>query len=92
MTAGIESAQAINFAIGLDVAMRSLNGLGNACDCLLVDLPAGTPLFLDGTNVGKGPRVALFLEPGKYELYAAIGQRLVTETIAFATRRRLKLE
>jgi len=92
VTAGIESAQAINFAIGLDVAMRSLAGLADACECLMVDLPAGTPLFLDGANVGKGPRVALYVEPGTYELSAAIGQRLATHTIAFTTKARVRLE
>lgn len=77
VTAGILAAQNINFATRADLALRSLDRLGGACDCLVVTAPAGAPIFVDGRMVGTGPRVTVIVGDGPHTVFAVIGGKRV---------------
>ncbi|MDR0966192.1 MAG: serine protease [Myxococcales bacterium] len=87
-TAGIPSANNVNFGIRIDVAPQVLSQLADEC-CLVVLVPADVPLFVDGKMVGKGPRVVLPAEARAYEVSAVIGGQLRREEVSFPAQRRL---
>lgn len=62
----------MNFAIRADVALRVLSLLGAKCACVTVTAPADANVFVDGTLVGKGPRVVFPAEPRTYEISALV--------------------
>jgi S1-C subfamily serine protease len=72
VTAGIDSAQSINFAIRSEVVLRSFEELAGSCDCLTIAAPADVPVFVDGKMAGKGPRVMLSARPKTYEVFVVI--------------------
>lgn len=75
-TASLERAQNLNFAIRMDVALLGLAQLGPVCECLVVRVPAGVPVFVDGAMAGTGPRVAVPATAGEHEIFAIIGGRI----------------
>ncbi len=76
VTAGIAEANAINFAIKVDVAPQHLPKLRGYCRCLTILAPAGVPVFVDGRLAGKGPIVVVIAEKRPYEVFAVIdGER-----------------
>ena len=81
VTAGMSSAQAINFAIPSDVALRSLRGLEPVCSCLIIQAPAGVPIYVDGQSVGAGPRVVEPVADGEHKVFAVIGGRKVEAVV-----------
>jgi S1-C subfamily serine protease len=83
VTSGIKQANAINFAIRADVAVRSLSRLSTAAGYLVVTAPAGASVFVDGVHAGAGPRVALPARPGRREILVVVGARLERRVIEF---------
>ncbi|MCX4246354.1 S1C family serine protease [Paraliomyxa miuraensis] len=76
VTAGIQEAQNLNFAIRVDVAARVLPRLREHCDCLVVHAPEGVPIFVDDELVGHGPVAVVVAEPGSHHAFAVVkGQR-----------------
>jgi serine protease Do len=92
VTAGLDNAQAINFGIGIDVAIRALGRLADACDCLVVDAPKNVPVFVDGKMAGKGPRVLVYSEPRTIEVYAVVGGKMRAQQVAWPKVRKVSLE
>lgn len=70
VTAGLSDAQAINFAIRTDTAIQRLPYLRSFVDCVVVEAEAGAAIQVDGHFVGKGPSMALFVEPGQHTFSA----------------------
>ena len=87
VTAGLAEAQAINFAIRTDTAIQRLPYLRSLVDCLVVEAEAGASIQLDGQFVGKGPEVALFVEPGKHTVSTVVGGRRLKERVDFPRQR-----
>jgi S1-C subfamily serine protease len=83
VTAGIKEANAINFAIRADVAVRSLARLSSVAGYLVVTAPVGANVFVDGAHAGVGPRVALPAKPGRREILVVVGGRLERRVIEF---------
>jgi S1-C subfamily serine protease len=72
VTAGINDAQSINFAIRSEVVLRSFAEVPGNCECLTIAAPPEVPVFVDGKMVGKGPRVVLPVQPGTYEVFVVV--------------------
>lgn len=91
VTAGILEAQNINFAIKIDVALRSLSALEPFCDCLVVRAPEGVPIFVDGKPAGQGPRALANVSAGAHKVFAVINGKRVEATITFPAQHDLTL-
>lgn len=91
VTAGITDADAINFGIKIDVALRELKPLGARCDCIVVAAPAGVPVFVDGVMRGVGPRVVVPAKPGAHEVVAVIKDKRHRHTLQVPEQRSLNL-
>ena len=91
VTAGLTDAQSINFAIPLQQAIAHLSQLTERCDCLVVNLPDNTPLYVNDVLVGTGPRVVLMVEEADYTLAALIDGRLQRRTIRWPASRSVTL-
>jgi serine protease Do len=91
VTAGIQKAQSINFAIRSSEALRRFARLAGprppassvAPAALTVIAPEGAPVFVDGASVGKGPRVTAAVSPGEHEALAIIGGAAVRQRVTF---------
>lgn len=83
VTAGIKEANAVNFAIRADVAVRALSRLSALAGWLVVTAPPGAVVFVDGAHAGVGPRVALPVRPGRHEVLVTAGARLERRVIEF---------
>ncbi|TXD35149.1 trypsin-like serine protease [Lujinxingia vulgaris] len=91
VTAGLTDAQSINFAIPLQQAIAHLPALSERCDCLVVNLPPNTPLYVNDVLAGTGPRVVLMVEEGSYALAALINGRLQRRTVRWPASRSVTL-
>lgn len=89
VTAGIEQAQAINFAIRSDAAVQGVPYLRSLTDCLVVDAPAKSTIFVDGQLVGRRPQHALLLPPGRHQVSVLVGAKRHRRTIDFPRQRRV---
>jgi hypothetical protein len=78
---GVADANSVNFAIGTRVATHELHGLPGAGPGLVIRAPAGTPVFVDGQLVGKGPELTLELEPGSHRVSAIVSGTLHERTV-----------
>lgn len=92
VNAGIDSAQAINFATRAAWATRTLQALAGACDCLVVHAPAGIPVFLDGKMVGTGPTLTLEPSAGPHTVFAIVGGKRVEVAVSWPGTRDVRLE
>lgn len=91
VTAGIDDANAVNFAIRIDVAFESLDGLG--CDCLQVRAPKGVPVFLDGKLLGKGPLLrSTTVQPGEHEVTAIVKGRKRQAKFVYPKTKRITIK
>jgi S1-C subfamily serine protease len=73
VTAQMRESNSMNFAIRSDVALQAFDELAGLCECIVITAPRGVPVFVDGRNVGVGPRVTVAAEPRSYEVFAVIG-------------------
>ena len=89
VTAGVTDAQAMNFAIRTDTAVTGLPYLRSLTDCLVVDAPTGTKVFVDGVLFGTGDEHALLLRPGRHEVTALVRGRRIRRTVDFPADRRV---
>ena len=91
VTAGISDAQAINFAIRSDVAVDKLEYLRSLTDSLTVEAPKGASIQIDGKFAGKGPEVAVLLEPGEHVVSTVVGRRRVKRKVDVPQQRSVTL-
>ncbi len=84
-------AQNLNLAIPVEQAVARLETLAERCDCLIVELPEGVPLFVDDVMVGTGPRVVIMVEPGDYEIIAVVDGKPLRKTVTWPETRRVNL-
>ncbi len=92
VTAGIEGSNAINFGIDGEVAVRSLSKLAGLRDFLVINAPAGVPVFVDGSMVGKGPRVTVAAARGKsYAVFAVVEGKMKKAQVVFPDSREVTL-
>ena len=89
VTAGITEATAINFAIRIELAHRWLKGLSNG---LVVEAPAGTPIFVAGVQVGVGPRVVVPAPKGPLRVQAVVGGAFREFDVKWPEERTLRIE
>ncbi|MCA9515506.1 MAG: hypothetical protein KC635_11220, partial [Myxococcales bacterium] len=88
VTAYIEGANNVNFAIRVDAAFKHLKSLAEACDdCLVVRTRVDAPVFVDDALVGKGPRVLLVVTPGHHHVRTQIGSREEAKDVDFPADR-----
>ena len=91
VNAGIADAQAINFAIRSDVAVDKLEYLRSLTDCLTVEAPKGSSIQIDGKFVGKGPELAILLEPGEHVVSTVVGRRRIKRKVEVPRQRSVTL-
>lgn len=91
VTAGVPGMDSVNFAIQSDVAVRRLKGLAGLCACLTVEVPAGVPVFVDGKNVGVGPRVVVPMTAGTHAVFAIVGGKKVERTVRWPEEKAVTL-
>lgn len=75
VTAKIQEAENLNFAIRVDMAARVLPQLRPHCECLVVHAPEGVPIFVDDELVGHGPLAVVVAEAGRHEAFAVVKGR-----------------
>lgn len=83
VTAGITESNSINFAIRADYITRSLNGLAYLCNCIAITAPKGTPVFFNGKNVGRGPRVVVDGKAGAHEAFVVYRGKMVRKKFRY---------
>jgi len=89
---GATNASSLNIGIHVADAFLVFDQLLPLCNCLAVDAPAGTAVFLDDVLVGKGPRVLVKPAAGPHEVSAVIGGRRVERAVRFPGDRRVALK
>lgn len=91
VTAGITDSNSVNFAIRSDVALGSLDGLSEQCNCLVVSAPEGVPVFVNGKMMGKGPQVRVQVSDGEHEVFAVIKGKMKKKKVAFPKTKEVSL-
>lgn len=89
VTAGVEKAQNVNFAIRIDTALESLSKL--TCDCLEIRAPEGVHVFVDGRLAGVGPRLMIDADEGEHEVIALIKGRKRRATFRYPNKRKITI-
>jgi S1-C subfamily serine protease len=92
VTASLKESQAINFAIRADLAIRKLKGLAELCDCLVVTVPVGLPVFVDGKMVGTGPRVVVPVDKRTHEVFVVVKGQMRRKQVSFPEQREVDLQ
>jgi serine protease Do len=93
VTSKIVEASDLNFAIGIDVARRSLKTLSRLSPSLVIHLPAGVAVFVDGAMAGTGPRVLVDVTPdAAHEVSAVIKGEMVHRLVHFPEVREVRLD
>jgi len=91
VTAAMKESNSMNFAIRADVALRVLSLLGAKCACVTVTAPADVNVFVDGTLVGKGPRVVFPAEARTYQVSALVKGAMKRVRVRYPTERAVSL-
>lgn len=91
VTAGLTESNSINFGIKIGSALRALSTLEPLCNCLVVHTPGREPIFLDGEMAGVGPRLALSVRAGDYEVFAVIEGKMRKRRIVFPSTEKVYL-
>lgn len=92
VTAGVTRANAINFAIPIELAPRVLPALAKHCQCIVVRAPKKAPIFLDGNMVGQGPSCALLPDGDDHEVFAVIQGKMKKASYTGLQRQEIRLE
>ena len=92
VTAQVRDSNSMNFAIRSDVALQSFEELTGLCECLAITAPIGVPIFVDGRNVGAGPRVTIPAEPRLYEIFGVIGGSMRRLHVRYPEQRTVELK
>ena len=81
VTAQLSGANLVNFAIRADMAALYLPSFAKYTGSFItVNAPKDVPVLVDGTLIGRGPRVMVPVKKGRYEISALIAGRLVKKT------------
>jgi S1-C subfamily serine protease len=91
VTAGIVRANAINFALPIDLALKALPHLSSRWGPLVILAPPGARVLLDGVLVGVGRRVAVPVTPGRHRVEVVASRRLRAAAVFYPHRRRVDL-
>src|SRR5690606_29354684 len=76
VTAGIQSANNVNYGVKIDEALANLDMIGDHCQCWLFVAPKNVAMFLNGESVGSGPRVVVPATPGTHETFAVVDGKM----------------
>ncbi|HEY0135955.1 MAG TPA: serine protease [Nannocystis sp.] len=91
VTAKLKDAEAINFGIKIDVALRELKPLAARCECIIVVAPEGVPVLVDGVMRGVGPRVVVPVSPGAHEVVTVVKDKRRRVSINFPEQRNITI-
>ena len=91
VTAKLKDAEAINFGIKIDVALRELRPLAARCECIIVVAPENVPVLVDGVMRGTGPRVVVPVEAGAHEVVAVVKDRRRRVVVNFPAQRNVTI-
>lgn len=76
VTAGVDDAQNMNFALRADLIPTELESLVALCDCLAIRAPVQAPVFIDGVQRGVGPYVSAKVADGTHTVSTVVKGRL----------------
>lgn len=88
---GATTGNSINIGVHVADAFIVFDELLPLCQCLAIDVPSGTAVFLDDELAGKGPRVLVKPTAGVHTVSAVIGGKHVERTLRFPAERRIVL-
>jgi len=88
---GATTGNSINIGVHVADAFIVFDELLPMCQCLAIDAPSGTAVFLDDELAGKGPRVLVKPTAGAHTVSAVIGGKHVERTLRFPAARRIVL-
>jgi len=91
VTAGLQEASSLNFAIRIEQACTALPLLAEHCLLLTVRAPDGVPVFVDGVMVGKGPLVSVPAFPRSYEVFAVVKGQMRKKKVLLPAERSVDL-
>lgn len=91
VTAKLKDAEAINFGIKIDVALKELRPLAARCECIIVVAPENVPVLVDGVMRGSGPRVVVPVAPGSHEVIAVVKDRRRRVVVDFPAQRNVTI-
>lgn len=89
VAAGLRAPSGVNVATRADLALTRLTRLAARCDCLVLEAPQGTLLFVDDQHAGSGPRVVWPVTPGEHEVMATMGGRVWRQKVRFPETRKI---
>ncbi|NVB37285.1 serine protease [Pseudenhygromyxa sp. WMMC2535] len=87
VTAGIQSANNVNYGIKIDEALGSLDQIGFHCQCWLFVAPKNVAIFLDGEAVGSGPKLVIPAQEGTHEVFAVVDGVMKKYALSWPTHR-----
>jgi serine protease Do len=87
VTAGIQSANNVNYGVKIDEALANLDLIGDHCQCWLFVAPKNVVMFLDGESVGTGPRVIVPASSGTHEVFAVIDGKMKKYSLRWPANR-----
>jgi len=88
---GATTGNSINIGVHVADAFIVFDELLPMCQCLAIDAPSGTAVFLDDELAGKGPRVLVKPTAGAHTVSAVIGGKHVERTLRFPAAHRIVL-
>lgn len=88
---GATNASSLNVGVHVADAFMVFDQLLPQCDCLAIDVAAGTAVFVDDELAGKGPRVLARPSPGTHTVSAVIDGKQIERKIRFPVERRVVL-
>jgi serine protease Do len=88
---GATNASSLNVGVNVANAFVVFDQLLPQCDCLAIDVPTGTAVFLDDELVGKGPRVLVRPSAGTHAISAVIAGSRVERALRYPADRHVVL-
>ena len=89
---GATTASSLNLGVHVADAFRVFDELLPMCDCLAVDVKGATPVFLDDTMVGTGPRVLVTPKAGPHTISAVVGGKQNERSIRYPADHHIDLQ
>lgn len=88
---GATTGTALNLGVHVADAFTVFDQLLPVCGCLAIDVPGGTPVFVDDVLAGKGPRVLVTPHAGVHTVSTVTGGRQLEKSIRFPAERHVAL-
>jgi serine protease Do len=90
--AGINESNNINFAVPSDESFEVFERLEHLCDGLIIEAPEDTVVYLDGSPVGRGPRIVTYPADGKHQIHTVHKGKMLRKSVNFPSDKTVELK